>query len=440
MTGASKQGRSQTFGHQKSPLFGQEFPSLRTGEGGVPLPEGTEQKPLSQGANRLQLESQPGKEDLLERNTYGPGPNLRPQTFGNWTQGGIKVPGGPQPESQLETGPIIPPQPHKPVPPGASAQFNSKSPSNQSSSANQYKSIMPPFMDVMELPTGPPEGMGGGRRISRSGQQQRERREPPPRSRPTNPEFAPPSIIDTEKLRLMDNISGGDDWTYDDDNFDYNKRLQSDDEDAAVETESTRTDPNWADHVEKPSQPYNFYEEMKKPAGFGLDEEEKKRTKKSEEVMKNIERARQRREEEENRYRRPGSEEFYKEERGGGRRFDEGAKENTTPSVERKDWGYEDKRPKQPRSFEDRRDERGDRFDQQQRREGGGYYPQRFDRAEEKPRKEEYPRNEAQFEEDYSKGYSVRKEQRSFDDRNRSAEEAQPFTDFTNTEDSRYIF
>jgi len=100
-------------------------------------------------------------------------------------------------------------------------------------------------------------------------------------------EFTPPSIIDKEKLRRMDDLAG-DDWTYDDNNFDYNKRLQSDDEEQEQESAPT-TDANWADQVEKveSSQPYNFYQEMKKP-GFGVDEDEVRRTKKSEEVMKNI--------------------------------------------------------------------------------------------------------------------------------------------------------
>ena len=255
----------------------------------------------------------------------------------------------------------------------------------------------------------------------------------------------------------MDDMAG-DDWTHDDDDFDYNKRLQSDDEDT-VEPEPTRTDPNWADQVEKAqvSQPYNFYEEMKKPAGFGMEEEEKRRTKKSEEVMKNLERARQRREEEENRYRRPGSEEFYKEDRSS-RRFDEAAKENKTPTAsDRKEWGYaEEKRNKPPaRQFDERRENRfderqqpttqGDRFEQQQR----GYYPQRFDRKEERSRKDELRKfDDSHFEDDYSKPSTYhhgRKDPvRSFDDRerNRSAEDqaAAPFTDFTNTEDSRCVF
>ena len=289
---------------------------------------------------------------------------------------------------------------------------------------------MPPFMDVMELPTGPPEFLGG----RRGGRDQAPARREPPRSsggggggRRQHPtEFVPPSIIDNEKLRRMDDLA--DDWTYDDENFDYNKRLQSDDEEnEALEPPASRPDPNWADQVERipeqmpppqQQQPYNFYEDMKKSAvGFVLDDEEKRRNnKKSEEVMKNIERARQRREEEENRYRRPTSEEYYRaEERpparasSGGRRFDEASKENKAPqAADRRDWAYEEKtRPRgPPRNVDDRRDNRyderherggGDRYDSGRR---DGYYAPRFERRdrEDKGRRDDYRRDEPPFE------------------------------------------
>jgi hypothetical protein len=137
----------------------------------------------------------------------------------------------------------------------------------------------------------------------------------------------------------------GDDWTYEDDDFDYNKKLQSDDEETPEPAAAAPVaDPNWADQVPggaaqppKPSPPqpqYNFYDEFKQKGGvgFGVDEEEKRRNKKSEEVMKNIERARQRREEEENRYRRPGGQDVRQDavgreqaarRGGGGRHYEE---------------------------------------------------------------------------------------------------------------------
>ena len=126
----------------------------------------------------------------------------------------------------------------------------------------------------------------------------------------------------------MDNLDNGDDWAYEDDDFDYNKKLQSDDDEPAESGQASSpaapaatADPNWADAVggaqHSTVQPsYGFYEqEVGRKAGPAYsgpaDEEERRRSRKSEEVMKNIERARQRREEEEARYRGGGS--------GGGR-------------------------------------------------------------------------------------------------------------------------
>jgi len=317
-------GRQQSFLHQKSPLFGQEFPSLKPGE---IAPAGSQ---VVKGSTPDHVEpTQPVVQQQVEPTqpsdpAYGPGPNLRPQTFGNWTQGGAagKVGGsGGPPTEGSDLLPLVPPQPHKPVPPQAPSV--TKSPPT-----NQYKSIMPPFMDAMELPTGPPPNFNHNRRSApRQGAGQAPRRTRPAES--TN--FIPPSIIDKEKLKRMDDIDNGDDWTFEDDDFDYNKKLESEDEDTVDVTAPLPTaDPNWADQVpsgpmRSPHQPpqqqnFNFYEEFKKPGGvgFGVDEEEKRRNKKSEEVMKNIERARQRREEEENRYRRqPGQE----QEREGGNHY-----------------------------------------------------------------------------------------------------------------------
>jgi hypothetical protein len=274
----------------------------------------------------------------------------------------------------------------------------------------------------------------------------------------------------------MDDLA--DDWTYDDENFDYNKRLQSDDEDNEMEPATSRPDPNWADHVERAAeplppqqQPYNYYEDMKKSAvGFVLDEDERKRNKKSEEVMKNIERARQRREEEENRYRRPGSEEYYRNEdrpaQGppAGRRPDESSKENKSPlqATDRRDWAYEEKN-RRPRNGEERRDNRFDeRYDRgSDRYESGGrrdgYYAPRFerrDREEKGGRREEYRRDDPLFE-DYKQpagsghhGYhtaarpgSRERSARGFEDRGRAAywEEENTFEDSGRIDEKRLV-
>ena len=59
-------------------------------------------------------------------------------------------------------------------------------------------------------------------------------------------------IIDAEKLRGMDNIDNGDDWAYEDDDFDYNKKLESEEEDNVdppAPAPQAAADPNWADQV-----------------------------------------------------------------------------------------------------------------------------------------------------------------------------------------------
>lgn len=59
--------KKSSFLHQRSPLFGQEFPSLKKGAPAAP-PEVSAEAPSD--------------------TRYGPGPSLRPQTSGNWMFGG----------------------------------------------------------------------------------------------------------------------------------------------------------------------------------------------------------------------------------------------------------------------------------------------------------------------------------------------------------------
>ena len=126
----------------------------------------------------------------------------------------------------------------------------------------------------------------------------------------------------------MDDLDNGNDWTYEDDDFDYNKKLESDDDEASDQVPSgSLADPNWADQMHAVQQPMkgsphynNFYDDFKSKPVVGFDDEDRRRNKKSEEVMKNIERARQRREEEENRYRQG-------EQRDGGAQYRENYKE-----------------------------------------------------------------------------------------------------------------
>jgi len=188
-TEAAASPRKPSFLHQKSPLFGQEFPILRTGE----IASGTTGN-KTDGAtteavtsNGVQIPSkgttptavEPSKESP-EKTAYGPGPILRPQTFGNWTQGGAKPGGGPPVEPPPGPGPVIPPQPHKPVPPGPPSVVVPPRASPPrvvtSDQTNKYSGIMPAFMDAMGIPPGPPPHFQRSRG-------QRENRQQAPRGR-----------------------------------------------------------------------------------------------------------------------------------------------------------------------------------------------------------------------------------------------------------------
>jgi len=100
---SGKSGRKPSFLHQQSPLFGQEFPSL-TGESPV-APKAAASgssgvgqqmaKPPANNNGTLPINAAPAVASSGTRKgpdaKYGPGPNLRPQTFGNWQFGGGKT-------------------------------------------------------------------------------------------------------------------------------------------------------------------------------------------------------------------------------------------------------------------------------------------------------------------------------------------------------------
>merc|ERR1719270_699059 len=299
--------------------------------------------------DHLDSRHQPPADVQVQDPAYGPGPNLRPQTFGTWTQGGATGGGKPgvgvgglQTEGE-DMMPIVPPQPHKPQPPPATGKSHGNT--------TQFKSIMPPFMDAMELPTGPPQQPMNKRSNNRhNNQAPRHGRDN--RQRPDNTaSFTNHAIIDKEKLQRMDDLDNGNDWTYEDDDFDYNKQLQSDDDEVS-EQPHNMADPNWADQVHSPSgknsQQYNFYDDYKTKPVVGFDEEERRRNKKSEEVMKNIERARQRREEEENRYRQqPRGREGEQQQREVGSHYRENYREagaqRTSGSGREQQRGFDDR-------------------------------------------------------------------------------------------------
>lgn len=198
-----------SFLHQESPLFGQEFPSL--GGSGVPG-VGSGEQGLSKSASASGIAShQQGVSAAAavsgnaaakaQETKYGPGPNLRPQTSGNWMFGG----------GQKQEG-------------GGSDHKEGKSGSAPPPSDFPTKNIFPPPPPVMMPITAPkgldgrrggPGGPGrGGGHMANNGPQSN-------RSGVT-----PVAIIDREKLKRMDFIDATeDDWAKTDDTFDYNKKL-----------------------------------------------------------------------------------------------------------------------------------------------------------------------------------------------------------------------
>lgn len=189
--GGGQPGSTGPFLSQRSPLFGQEFPSL-TGNTESPS------QPLStveDGRN-----SPPANKGEAK---YGPGPSLRPQSFATWSFGG------------------------------------GKQSSNSTNSVDKDDSRgrnMPEHAGSLKFDVGvnsPLLQQGApfiGRKTSSSSATSSSQRSQlvnknPSAARPRENLFHG-SIIDSEKLKRMDDIdSNDDDWTRTDDTFDYNKKL-----------------------------------------------------------------------------------------------------------------------------------------------------------------------------------------------------------------------
>ena len=74
------------LGQRSNPLFGQEFPSLTpngTSDAGQPVNPTPLQASASSGSIAQKLKGESNDSALK----YGPGPNLRPQSYGNWALG-----------------------------------------------------------------------------------------------------------------------------------------------------------------------------------------------------------------------------------------------------------------------------------------------------------------------------------------------------------------
>ncbi|ODN06430.1 Protein PRRC2C [Orchesella cincta] len=228
--------------------FAQEFPSLDSG--------GDTGK--GQNAN-ASGQSVPGHQQMSKSNQdnqYGPGPILRPQTEGSWTQGGgrgMPRPPGPPPPSGASTRDFGPERPNLggPTPPPMSLGQGGHPPPPLGAFPMQFPHGRPPFMYPNAGPPGPggfyppgpmprygmpiPPGAPpppsshppeGPREPNRGG------RGPPQREmRPTS-HFTSNPIIKQEELERMDELGAQDGgWATVQDDIDYNKKISfSDDE------------------------------------------------------------------------------------------------------------------------------------------------------------------------------------------------------------------
>ncbi|TRY62840.1 hypothetical protein TCAL_14367 [Tigriopus californicus] len=228
----------QSFLNQRSPLFGQEFPSLQAQE---------------ESANgTLALKSG----GIKTEHKYGPGPALRPQNSGTWAHGGGSKPVAPVSSAKEETPSaavlsVAPPVVAPPKPENFLAHFDVSTTSPLLNSHHTIKGV-----DLMS------KKMGG---LLNKKTEPVRATGPPHQQRSRNPIKETQvafqgSIIDKEKLMRLDDLeSCNDDWTRNNDiPMNLDRRFDS--------------------------------------------EEDRRRYKKKEEVMKNIERARRRREEEESKY------------------------------------------------------------------------------------------------------------------------------------------
>ncbi len=259
----------QSFLNQRSPLFGQEFPSL--GDGGVPAaaavdshagsgaasagsgpPMGGGSSAPSAASVAAGLSNSTGSSGAAAHDAkYGPGPNLRPQTSSSWIQGGGGGSGGKMtgPGAASRAGvtaaggvgvgqggfgganldglgtpasdPFHKPPPSSTLPPPVMPQFDVslKGPPGPTPQANFLKK------GTSRISASSSVGMRG-RQAYLQQQQQQQQQQQGAQVRELQP-FKEHSIIDTEKLKRMDMMEGNDDdWTRSDDNFDYNKKLK----------------------------------------------------------------------------------------------------------------------------------------------------------------------------------------------------------------------
>lgn len=197
---------------QRSPLFGQDFPSL-----------GGESNATEDGS------PSPSPPKNSQEAKFGPGPSLRPQNFPSWS---FNSGGNGKQNSGIvsldKDGDI------KPASAYESRHRNSANSGNSAASSVSGSTGTGPENLKFDVGVNSPLLQQGGApyigRSKSSGGNQRSqlvnKNSSSSAARPRETLFQG-SIIDSEKLKRMDDIdSNDDDWTRTDDSFDYNKRIE----------------------------------------------------------------------------------------------------------------------------------------------------------------------------------------------------------------------
>ncbi|XP_021950023.1 uncharacterized protein LOC110847393 isoform X4 [Folsomia candida] len=248
-------------GNYQSQRFAQEFPSIGDSkdfpslEAGSDPPRGSIMNPSQPPPNI----SGPQNSSKSHDNQYGPGPILRPQTEGSWTQGGGRDPRPRPPGPHSQNAPMREPERPNlggPTPPPMS--LGQGGPAPPPLGGYQFRGMVPPFM----YPNGPGPSPGyypqSGQGMPRYGMQvppgappPREHsdshsrepnnrgRGPPPPMRPTQ-QFAVKPIIREEDMKRMDDIDQEGTWSSVKDEVDYNKKISFSDEEEGERRDGSR--------------------------------------------------------------------------------------------------------------------------------------------------------------------------------------------------------
>ena len=196
--------KTGSFLNQRSPLFGQDFPSLdgSTPSSAAEPQDGASPPPSSKSDSK-----------------YGPGPSLRPQNFPSWSFSGKQS--SPQNNATQDQKEV--------VDKGNNLAFegNRNRPLPDSGSLKFDVGVNSPLLQQSVTPN-----FSGGRKTTPQRSQSAVLVNKPTHqpssnnSRQHRENLFQGSIIDNEKLKRMDDIdSTDDDWTRKDESFDYNKKI-----------------------------------------------------------------------------------------------------------------------------------------------------------------------------------------------------------------------